>query len=80
MPSNFVARLIGSLAKQNRAPSIEEVSEVHIDDACSREEKLLFAELLAASSILDFGGVPADFFQRRGRLRDDADDIEGRSV
>jgi hypothetical protein len=38
--------------------------ELETDDRC---DEYLFADMLAASTALDFGAVPADFFEMRCR-------------
>jgi hypothetical protein len=60
MSHGFFARLIARWRRPEPAP--HDAASRPIDD---HDQKLLFAEILAASVVLDFGGVPSDFFQRR---------------
>jgi hypothetical protein len=63
MSNGVFARLISRLRTPNSAPgdrSTEDAREPETD-------RHLFADMLSASVVLDFGGVPADFFQMRNR-------------
>jgi len=67
MSNGFFARLISKLRPSNIAvvdDVRDEPSTAAIDD---RHDKYLFADMLSASTVLDFGGVPADFFQMHSR-------------
>jgi hypothetical protein len=63
MSNGVFARLISKLTTPNSAPGD------HLTDGAREPEtdRHLFADILSASAVLDFGGVPADFFQARGR-------------
>ena len=67
MSNGVFARLISKLRPSNNTvvdDSRDGLSTTEIDD---RHDKYLFADILAASTVLDFGGVPADFFQMHSR-------------
>ena len=62
MSNGVFGRLISKLKPPNRAPddTLKGTREPETD-------RHLFADILSASVVLDFGGVPADFFQTRSR-------------
>jgi hypothetical protein len=63
MSNGVFARLISKLRTPNRV-----LGGKLTEDAREPEtDRHLFADILSASVALDFGGVPADFFQARGR-------------
>jgi len=67
MSNGVFARLISKLRPSNNTvvdDLRDEPSTAEIDD---RHDKYLFADMLSASTALDFGGVPADFFQMHSR-------------
>jgi len=63
MSNGVFARLISKLRAPNRAYG-DDLTE---DSREPETNRFLFADMLAASVVLDFGSVPADFFQMRGR-------------
>jgi hypothetical protein len=63
MSNGVFARLISRLRTPNGA-----LGGRPADDTGEPEtDRHLFADMLSASVVLDFGGVPADFFQMRNR-------------
>jgi hypothetical protein len=68
MSNGVFARLISKLTTPNRALGDHLPGNHLTEDAREPEtDRHLFADMLAASVVLDFGGVPADFFQARSR-------------
>jgi hypothetical protein len=67
MSNSVFARLISKLRAPNRAPGDDPRDDAYEPESSDRHDDYLFADLLAASVLLDFGGVPADFFQMRSR-------------
>ena len=62
MSNGVFARLISKLRAPNRAHGDDPAEDSREPEA----DRHLFADMLAASVVLDFGGVPADFVQMRG--------------
>jgi hypothetical protein len=68
MSNGVFARLISKLTTPNRAHGNHLPDDHLTEDAREPEtDRHLFADMLAASVFLDFGGVPADFCQARSR-------------
>ena len=73
MSNGVFARLISKLSTPNRASGDGLKDDVCDSEFGDRHDEYLFADLLAASAVLDFGGAPADFFQMHSRRLDEYD-------
>jgi hypothetical protein len=67
MSSSVFAYLLSRLRPPANASGGEATGTAGETDFDGRDTDRVFAELLASSTVLDFGGVPPDFFQARGR-------------
>ena len=67
MSNGLFARLISKLRPSNNAVVDDLGNEPPTTEFDDRHDRFLFADMLAASTVLDFGGVPADFFQMHSR-------------
>ena len=67
MSNGVFARLISKLRPSNNTVVDDLRDEPPATEIDDRHDKFLFADMLSASTVLDFGGVPADFFQMHSR-------------
>jgi len=67
MSNGVFARLISRLRASKCAAAGDLKGDACESESGDRHDAYLFSDILAASVVLDFGGVPVDFFQMRSR-------------
>lgn len=67
MSNGVFARLISKLRPSNNTVFDDARDAPSTTGTDDRHDRYLFADMLSASTVLDFGGVPPDFFQMHGR-------------
>lgn len=67
MSNGVFARLISRLRGSKSAAADDLKDDAREPESGDRHDAYSFSDMLAASVVLDFGGVPADFFQMRSR-------------
>jgi hypothetical protein len=67
MSNGFFARLVAKLRRPDNAGRDLATREGGASQTDDHYQDRLFAEIVAASVVIDFGGVPSDFFQTRRR-------------
>jgi hypothetical protein len=65
MSDGFFARLVAKLRRRSNVAHDVAAREGGASQTDDQYEDRLFAEIVAASVVIDFGGVPSDFFQTR---------------